>query len=457
MRPTVLGFIAALVCATVPPAIAFAIAAPKREAAAPAAKGGNVTAASQRKGMAEAPAIMAGAGLTSCQLADANYIIDTNERIDGRNVKISFVEVACADGQGFVIGSRANGTYLVTDCLLEASRGTEKDPNILACRLPANAVPAKGLKPLLVKANFPCDPVDGNALGQTAAGATVYEIACADGSGARVLVDAPRQAPADVRINGCYDLMDTPNACTIVSAESLKAAVATLASKDPMQPCNVTEQRFMGATASGTRFYEFACEGASGIVVQTKNDGSYERTVACVQAAALGGGCKLSDSKVASTAENELYTRLAKGAGFNCDVKQYGAFPPALVKPGTEVVELACANRPDSAVAIFGATNEVLNCAQAESEGFPCSYSPKDAAHTQLTADLKKFKADSSCAVTDARPMGKNSTEAFVEVMCSDGFGSVVVYPLGVATPKQVLNCGQASGLAGGCKLKNAA
>ena len=43
-----------------------------------------------------------------------------------------------------------------------------------------------------------------------------------------------------------------------------------------------------------------------------------------------------------------------------------------------------------------------------------------------------------------------STTETFVEVMCSDGFGSVVVYPVGNGTPKQILNCGQAATLAGG-------
>jgi len=454
MRSKVIGFIAAVVCATVPPAIAFAIAAPKREDAAAASKPGKVTPASQKKGMAAAAEFITATGV-SCTPADANYILDASEKVDGKNVKVSYIEVACSDGQGLVLGKRANSTTIVSDCLIEAGRG-EKNP--LACQLPANlAAPGKTLAPFLQKANFKCEPTQAKALGQTAAGATVYEVACADGSGARVLLDAPRQSPKDVKVNGCYDLIDSPNACTIVTAETLKATVAKLASMDPKQPCNVKDQRFMGVTSSGTRYYEFACEGAGGVVVQTAADGTYNRTVACVQAAALGGGCKLSDSKVANTSDNALYTRLAKGAGFNCDVKQYGAFPAALAPQGSEVVELACSNRPDSAVGIFGATNNVLNCAQAETEGFPCSYSPKTAAATQLTADLKKYKADSTCSVTEARPMGKSTTETFVEVMCSDGFGSVVVYPVGNGTPKQILNCGQAASLAGGCKLKKAA
>jgi hypothetical protein len=173
----------------------------------------------------------------------------------------------------------------------------------------------------------------------------------------------------------------------------------------------------------------------------------------------IAGGCKLTQFTPAPTGpsadDKAAYTALAKKAGFNCDVSKFGRFPRKDTDAaGTEVVELACANQAEGGVGFFGGPKEsVVTCLQAHADGYKCSFSEESAAYPKLTAALKS-KGRTTCTVSQGRHVGSSPDEDFVEVGCSDGQpGWVIAFASHTNTVTDVLNCGQAEDIAGGCKL----
>ena len=100
-----------------------------------------------------------------------------------------------------------------------------------------------------------------------------------------------------------------------------------------------------------------------------------------------------------------------------------------------------------------GATEAVVTCVQANAQGYKCSRSDPALGHGRLTAALRS-KGRNSCTVTQARHVGFSPEEDLVEVGCSDGApGWVIAFATRSNTVTDILNCGQADGIAGGCQL----
>ncbi len=133
-------------------------------------------------------------------------------------------------------------------------------------------------------------------------------------------------------------------------------------------------------------------------MIEQAGNGDVKPAIDCAVADNIGGGCTLTNARQAETEQAGLYSKLAHNAGYACDVSRYAPFNVNL--PGHEVVELACSNRPDGAVAIFPASTtekaQIYDCAHSEIAGYRCSFTKPDAASPSLTADLNKL-GKSSC------------------------------------------------------------
>ncbi len=180
------------------------------------------------------------------------------------------------------------------------------------------------------------------------------------------------------------------------------------------------------------------------------------QAIGCDAAGGIGGGCTLTNSAVAETEQAGLYTKLAEAAGFNCSVSKYSPFNVNV--PGHEVVELACSNRPDGAVAVFPANSSekaaIYDCAHAELVGYRCSFTKADLALPHLTDDLRKL-GKTSCAVSGERIVGTTAEQVgYIEVACADGNpGYMISYQLPSMTPKEATACSISKEIAGGCAM----
>ena len=443
MRPIVFGLIAALMAAILP--VASYAATEKPAAAKP------VDPESIKKGMAAAPAVITQAGL-DCSLANARLLGKATD--PKTKASSTYYEIACKQQEGFIVAVPDKGDVQIYTCL-----EVRNNPGSGAqCVLPENADPKQGLAALVAKNKPSCQMTNARAIGQTTdRTATVFEVACQGGPGYSVQTSFPVTVSKPATFNPCFAMpADSPEKCTLTDAATSAAYVDSLAPKMG-KPCTITGRRYVGATNDGSSFFEVACDDKKGYMIEQAANGDIKPAIDCAVADNIGGGCTLTNSRAAQTEQAGLYTRLAHEAGYPCDVSQYAPFNVNV--PGHEVVELACSNRPDGAVAIFPASTsekaQIYDCAHSEIAGYRCSFTKPDAAFATLSADLNKV-GKSSCVVSGSRFIAKTADgQGFVEVSCADGNpGFVIAYNPGPPfVPKEATGCSFAKGIAGGCRL----
>ena len=408
-------------------------------------------------GMADAPGLIKAAQIP-CTLSEARFMFAAIGADKGR---AKVYEVACQEGLGYVIAApeKAGAVPVIFDCMamMQPVRGK---PSPLTCKLAGNADPAKGLGAIMARSGRGCAVEKGRYLGSTE-DQNIYEVACHEGGG--YILNAAKAPGGTTTANTCLAYGAASNLkCILLTPEQQLGGVAGLVAASG-KPCAVTDKRYLGSTAAHHDYFEVACSGGKGYMLEVDPAGKLAAATDCLQAADIGGGCLLTDTRQAEIAPNGPYSDLARGthsdlakaAGFDCAVSKYADFPP---KPnGAEVVELACSNRPDGGVGLFSGTGrpQVWDCLRSRVEGYTCSFSSESDVYGKLTSQLKA--KGTSCAVNDARPYGRTSEGAdLIEVSCADGApGWVLEYPPHAAEPSgAVRNCLQAAASrGGGCQL----
>ncbi len=424
-------------------ALAVAALATGVMSAAPAKKDA-VTDAQRKQGMAEAPAIAQAVGI-DCKVTDARFV---GKNTDPKTkVATSYYEIDCDQGEGFILAASAGVKTTAFTCA-EANFPPDGKPQGLTCALPGNADPKADLAPLLAKGGVTtCTPEAVRGIGQSAT-ATFIEVACTGGGGYILQAGSPAVASSPVVANDCllFDQGGGNIKCTIHDAASRLAIVDTYV-KAANNGCAIKDKRYVGLSQAGSAFFEAACQDGKGYMLKV-DKGVFAQAVPCEKAATIMGGCELVNAKEAETAQAGLYTKLAKGAGFNCDVTKYAPFPSP---EGKDVVEMACSNRPDGGVGVFGASAKdtiVYDCARAPIAGYRCSFTKP--VYDSITADLKKL-GKSDCVVSDTRVIGKTAGgSTLVETACADGLKGWEIEYDSALNPKTVTGCAFSKD----CKLK---
>ena len=424
-------------------ALAVAALATGVMSAAPVKKDA-VTDAQRKQGMAEAPAIAQAAGI-DCKVTDARFV---GKNTDPKTkASTSYYEIDCDQGEGFILAASVGVKTTAFTCA-EANFPPDGKPQGLTCALPGNADPKADMMPLLAKGGVTtCTPDAVRGIGQSAT-ATFIEVSCAAGGGYILQAGAPAVASSPVVANDCllFDQGAGNIKCTIHDAASRLAIVDTYV-KAANNGCAIKDKRYVGLSQAGSAFFEAACQDGKGYMLKI-DKGQFTSAVPCEKAATIMGGCELVNAKEAETAQAGLYTKLAKSAGFNCDVSKYAPFPSP---EGKDVVELACSNRPDGAVGVFGATTQdsvVYDCARAPIAGYRCSFAKP--VYDSITADLKKL-GKSDCVVSETRVIGKTASgSTLVETACADGLKGWEIEYDSALNPKSVTGCAFSKD----CKLK---
>jgi len=441
MRRLIIGLFAALMAATILPAAAFAADAK----ATPPAK---IDPEAKTKGMAAAPGIITSVGL-DCQLADARLIGTSTD--PKTKVALNYYELACKSAEGYVVSvpvKVGTGDTAAYTCLeVAAAKGA-------TCVLPENADPKAGLAALVAQDQPNCQMTGARGLGHNAT-VTVFEVACQGGAGYIVDASYPVSLSKPATFNPCAGITASMTIqCTLTDAATTNAYVAAIVAKMG-KPCDMKDHRYVGADAKGVAYFEVACQDGKGYMLEVTLTGAVA-PIDCAQADNIGSGCSLTNSRAAETEQAGLYSKLAHSAGFACDVSKYGLIPANV--PGHEVVEIACSNRPDGAIGIFGASSsekaQIDNCAVSELAGYRCSFSKPDAAFPLLTNDLKTL-GKTTCVVSGERLVGTTPDKlGYIEVSCADGNpGYVISYTMPTMTPKEALTCSFAKDIAGGCQM----
>ncbi len=353
----------------------------------------------------------------------------------------------------FILGQGANAQTPAPTAPKAASGpsravvGTDKSPEDLV----------KMLQPMVSRAKGKCDITRARAVG-AADKNDIYEVVCASGEGELISADVPQSDTSPVSMSRCV-ASQKPGArsvCTMTTYEQNMAPFIALAAKAPTPCASTTNQRFVGETADGLVYAEYACADGSGFMLQADAAGTVKSQIPCIQAGRIAGGCTLTDAMAASAPQRTIYSNTAKANGFQCNVSNFGVFPKTDDQP-YDAVEIACDNRPDGGVIMAkdGAT-AVVNCIRARAEGLICHLTPEALAFASLSkeiTDAPNVKHFTGCVVNGARAIGSGRASTYVEVTCADGSpGLVLIYPLGKKDPSDIVSCSQAGGF-GGCRM----
>jgi hypothetical protein len=450
----VIAALAALAMSALPMTASAQRASRGREAAAPALAA--ISKAQREQGMKEAPAAAAGSKV-ACTVSDA-YFINATTNAETK-AKLNFYEVACNEGMGYVLESSPEQTRAFNCLAIAAQAATEAAQGVknpLTCRLEANADPKQGLAPMLTAAGRTCAITNARPMGATAAGENFFEAACDGGRGYVVKTAAPGTG-AKAEVMDCAQFLGTQTECTLTTKAQIVASIGQLASQ-MSTPCTVSDARYVGSGSAGT-YYEVACGAQSqGYMIQTNaTTGAFQQAYECSKAQAIGGGCTLTNVEVSEQAEAATYTRLAKASGYGCDVSKY-RFLGIDEKSKSEVVELACSNRPDGAIALFptasGQKGQFYDCVTSAALGVGCNLSQASSTYAKYTAGLVGM-GKSLCKVSNAKWLAATqSGQDMIETACSDGLpGFVMVVARADGKVAELLTCGQLRGMGVSCTM----
>jgi hypothetical protein len=445
MRPFGIGVVVALLTASLSLSTAFA--------AAP-----TVNKDDRAKGMAAAPGLIQ-AGKIDCQLADARKLGDS---VDAKTkVKSTLYELACTGNEGVVVEQTGDQPPQVFTCLEASQPRPDGKPNPTTCILPGNADPKAGLVPYIAKTGVPCTADQVRPLGHSPT-LSVFELVCHESKGGYILeTSAPPRLDQPAKMDPCVGFSESGNVkCTLTDRATQLAVVDKLVA-DSGTSCAIKPdgRAFIGVSQAGKMYYEVACTDGKGYMLEQASAGNGVKAIPCIQADAIAGGCKMTDTRQAKTDQNNLYSKMAKAAGYNCDVSGYALLPlTADVPAHSEVAEITCSNRPDGAIAVFPATSTekatIWDCAHSELFNYRCSLSKPSAAYSKLTDELVSF-GKKSCTVSNARRVGVTADgKGYTEVACADGLqGYMIEYTLKPLAMKSVIVCSEAKGISEGCTL----
>lgn len=431
--PKAIGLAMAMVAALLVPAAA--ISQGKKPAAIPEA--------ARKAGMAQAPAVAQGAGL-SCQVSDARLIGEDKKS------KTSYYEVACGAGQmGYVLQKPAEGAVISYSCIEANTPPAPGQAPSAPCMLPGNSDPKMVLQPLIKAAGVDCVPEQARGIGQTKSN-SYMEVACQGGQGYIVVGSTPFDSAKPVQAQNClmYDDAETNIKCTL-SDKAARIAIVDKYAAQANNGCVVKDRRFVGVARDNSTFFEASCQDGKGFIYKVAASGALSETLDCAKATQILGGCTLTDARQAQSEQAGLYTKLVTNAGGKCDVDKYALFPS---KPGEEVVELVCKDGSGSIlISKAGAKSQAIDCARSQVAGYKCSLTKPEAAYSLLTADLKKFNFN-ACEVSNSRVVGKTAKgTTYVEVACADKLKGYMIEYQSAPTVTAVSAIGCA--FAGDCKL----
>lgn len=414
---------------SVAPATAQQDARSTRGAAAQAASTGPVTPEQLAEAQSIAQTVAPG-----CVVTDARFIGKGRARENNKTINTVSYEVDCQEGFGWIVVGRDQGLEPAGyNCLMAANYNeqlaAQKKPLFEACRMPANLDVNTPMQGYATAAGLACTVSDAYWMGVFPdTKVDKYEIGCADGDG--WILDVPRK-DSTVQLSaidcirassaGGYECRFTPAADRIAVVQRMGQAGG--------RACAVDQIRLLGVTARGTSFYEAKCaDGTPGYVLESDLQRKTVRTIDCLRATGIGGGCTLTDVSGLTRAKAGEYAARLRAVGVDCtatDMRVIGVETAS----NREMVELSCSNRSVGVAGLFptsaGGTVEPYNCVAVESRAQKCVLTTKEQLMAWLTPMMAPYRAD--CVVSDYRVIGTSIADGTItEIACDNGRGYIV-------------------------------
>ena len=220
--------------------------------------------------------------------------------------------------------------------------------------------------------------------------------------------------------------------------------------------CTPDQIYYVGEGANPTtkkkvQAYEASCKEGLGYFLSSTEGDPKPVAIDCIQLSGQNRSCQLPGN---AHPEQWLATR-AQAAGRTCTATK--AVYAGGMADGTTVYELACSGTAGFQVGVKGEQTTIDDCATLAGTGRACKLS--DAALVAASLAPAVQRSGRTCAIKDERYVGAasgGSGDQFYEVACQSGPGFMLVLDKSLGF-RRVLDCREAEGLAGGCKMTDAA
>jgi hypothetical protein len=400
------------------------------------------TAAQITKGKTDGPAAVTAAGV-ACTITNAADLGPATTTIDKKKVKLESYEVACSEGTGFLINKYETGGAKAYNCVQVATSYSAAGNKGAVCTLPENADLHAQMQPIVAKTGIKCTVNNQTWIGGSdTSKVNRYEVGCSEGTG--YILDVPYEGPPNPPIT-CLQAENVPYECKFTSKEARVAQVAAIAAGAD-KTCQVSAARWVGNSPDTHHdFFEVACTGKSGFFLET-DKGALVKSVDCIRAESIGGGCKLTDMAQAKVGAAQTYGQVLQAHGIDCTPTE-SKVQGNDARTNRDAVEFKCANKPFGLLAMIpapGSTGKfaALDCLSAKAQfAVDCTLTPKPA----LLAGFKTILTaiDKVCTPTDFLMVGPDDGDGdLVEIKCGPGeSGYVLDLPASRAKTIKTLTC----------------
>ncbi len=347
----------------------------------------------------------------------------------------------------FAIGLTAALALAVLTPVAVISAQKEEKGKPAAVDAKAREAGMKEAPALLQAANFACTVSDARFIGEDKKSATkYYEVACNEGMGFALLAkkDAPLQTYTCLESSAPQpDGKQGGLACILPANANPGAALQAYATKAGVS-CEVENSRAIGSSAKNS-FFEVACKGGAGYVVQTANPMSLNGEIVANSCLLYEEGgnvsCKLTNRETQLNVVNTLNTAAAS-AGTSCAIKDKRY---VLSTKTDNYFEVACQDGKGymyQQTAATGAFARAVPCAQASFVGGGCTMTDAVAAQTEQAGFYGKLaaKAGFPCDVEKYGMLpSQDPKKEVVELKCKNSdVGAIAMF---TATEGKVFDC----------------
>jgi hypothetical protein len=223
----------------------------------------------------------------ACTVKGSHYVGSTSDHSD-------YIEIACADGKGFMMMADNAGKYkqavdcanasgIAGGCTLTDSRQAQTEQN-------------GTYGDLAKKAGFDCKVSKYASFATATSGSEIVELQCSNRPDGGIGIFPARGAP---RVLDCIRSQTEGYKCSFSPESAVYARLNAQLKAKGRSSCSVSGARPFGRTTTGEDLVEVSCaDGGPGWVLQYPASGSDQPSTLlnCTQAAAMGGaagGCKL--------------------------------------------------------------------------------------------------------------------------------------------------------------------
>ena len=285
-----------------------------------------------------------------------------------------------------------------------------------------------------------------------------YEVSCQEGLG--YILQNYTGIP--VKIYDCISLSESPNPCRLPGNMDVKKMAAGIAAAAG-RTCTVTNERSLGATKAGDRFYEVSCSEGPGYILKAASPTSTTPPVAedCSRQLGTNLECKFTTKEQIMAGLNAKLNALIAASGKPCALsnsREVGAD-----SSGTSYFEVACSS--GTGYMIAAKNNQFvrsIDCANARGLGGGCTLTDATKAESEESGTYTRLAAASGfkCEVVKYRYIGidSKSNSEVVELQCGNRpDGAVALFPTDNKATAKFYDCVAAGALGETCKLSEPA